>query len=388
LVKNGNVVSKNAKAQTKFMHGIEVVSAKFYVDNLREEVIKGMHTKAGTGVYPGRVPIGYKNDRANRTVAVDSTKAEVVKHIFEIYATGSVSLLELRKRIRNEFGIAINRSYLHTILKNTFYIGYFVWGGKTYKGTHETFISPTLFESVQSVLKGHNKPKYRKNDIAFRGLLRCADCNSTVTGELKKGKYVYYRSTGYRGNCELPRFTEAEISNKLGSIFENIRIPDEVLSRIEKSLQSSQSRMQAERIALRSHHEQRLSVIRKRMTQAYVDKLDGKINEEFWTRQMDEWQSEERQVQSQLESLKLSSTNSALSAQRCLELANNAYFLYLTRKPAQQAELLRMVLLNCAIDGASVYPTYRKPFDMIFERAKKEEWSGREDLNLRPPGPE
>jgi hypothetical protein len=47
-----------------------------------------------------------------------------------------------------------------------------------------------------------------------------------------------------------------------------------------------------------------------------------------------------------------------------------------------------MLLLNCAIDGASVYPTYRKPFDMIFERAKREEWSGREDLNLRPPGPE
>ena len=53
-----------------------------------------------------------------------------------------------------------------------------------------------------------------------------------MTGELKKGKYVYYRCTGYRGKCDLPRFTEAEISNKLGSIFEIIRIPDEVLSRI------------------------------------------------------------------------------------------------------------------------------------------------------------
>ena len=33
-------------------------------------------------------------------------------------------------------------------------------------------------------------------------------------------------------------------------------------------------------------------------------------------------------------------------------------------------------------------PTYRKPFDVIFQRAKNEDWSGREDLNLRPPGPE
>src|SRR5258708_35609830 len=44
-------------------------------------------------------------------------------------------------------------------------------------------------------------------------------------------------------------------------------------------------------------------------------------------------------------------------------------------------------LLNCRVDGLSLYPTYRKPFDMIFERAKNQEWSGREDLNLRPPAP-
>src|SRR5262249_38068504 len=77
-----------------------------------------------------------------------------------------------------------------------------------------------------------------------------------------------------------------------------------------------------------------------------------------------------------------------LSAQRILELANKAYFLYVTRKPAEQAELLKTVLLNCAIDGLSVYPTYRRPFDMIFKRAKTEEWSGRADLNCRPLAPQ
>jgi hypothetical protein len=28
------------------------------------------------------------------------------------------------------------------------------------------------------------------------------------------------------------------------------------------------------------------------------------------------------------------------------------------------------VLSNCAVDALIVYPTYRKPFDMIFERTK------------------
>jgi hypothetical protein len=103
---------------------------------------------------------------------------------------------------------------------------------------------------------------------------------------------------------------------------------------------------------------------------------------------MSQWQAEEQQVKQSLESLAQSKEDRVLSAQRTLELANVAYSLYLTQKPAEQAELLKKVLLNCSIDAVSVTPTYRKPFDMIFERAKSKEWSGREDLNLRPPGPE
>src|SRR5664279_3793714 len=47
-----------------------------------------------------------------------------------------------------------------------------------------------------------------------------------------------------------------------------------------------------------------------------------------------------------------------------------------------------MLFSNCSVDAVSVTPTYRKPFDMIFERARSAKWSGREDSNLRPPGPE
>ena len=59
-----------------------------------------------------------------------------------------------------------------------------------------------------------------------------------------------------------------------------------------------------------------------------------------------------------------------------------------TRNAQEQAELLPMVLLNCAVGGTTIQPTYRKPFDLIFERAKNEEWSGRADLNCRPLAPQ
>jgi hypothetical protein len=61
----------------------------------------------------------------------------------------------------------------------------------------------------------------------------------------------------------------------------------------------------------------------------------------------------------------------ALDRVRILELANKAHSLYVTQTPQEKAKLLRMVLSNCAVDAVSVYPTYRKPFDMIFARVNR-----------------
>jgi len=135
---------------------------------------------------------------------------------------------------------------------------------------------------------------------------------------------------------------------------------------------------QAERI------EQRLALLRKRLEQAYVDRLDGKITEEFWEANPAEWQEQEEE-QTLLASLRelerAENPERALDRVRILELANKAHSLYVTQTPQEKAKLLRMVLSNCAVDAVSVYPTYRKPFDMIFGRAKTGEWWAWVDLN-------
>ncbi len=125
------------------------------------------------------------------------------------------------------------------------------------------------------------------------------------------------------------------------------------------------------------------------MDQAYLDKLDGKITAEFWERKNAEWLREEQQVQFALAGLKQSDEPAQLlTASRTLELANKAYSLYVRQNPAEQAKLLKMVLSNCKIDAVSLTPTYRKPFDLIFARAKNEEWRARRDSNSRPTAPE
>jgi site-specific DNA recombinase len=268
------------------------------------------------------------------------------------------------------------------ILKNRFYVGTFEWGGHPYQGTHPRFLDPVLLEEVQSTLAGHNRPKYSKREIAFRGLMNCAYDGCTLTGDLQKQKYVYYRCTGHRGKCELPRFREEDLADRLGEPLKGLQVPEEVVSQIVTTLRKDQEHSESKVDAERSRLEARLAGIHNRMDGAYTDKLDGKIPEDFWERKMNAWRTEEQQIKVAIQGLNNGRAgDKALDAQKIFELANKAYSLYVSQNPVEKAKLLKMLFSNCSVDAVSVTPTYRKLFDVIFKRAHLEEWSGRLDSN-------
>lgn len=174
FVKEGQIISKDSKAQATLIYGFNLVMARHYSNNLREEVKKGMHEKASQGVFPGYAPFGYRNNKAERTIEVHPDNSRIVSRLFDLYATGSHTLATLVKTIHAETGKKLSRANVHLILKNRFYTGTFEWSGQTYAGTHALFIQPEIFAEVQAVLTGHNRPKYSRREIAFKGLMRCA----------------------------------------------------------------------------------------------------------------------------------------------------------------------------------------------------------------------
>jgi len=374
LPKEGQIIGKDSKSQSKLIHGIHVVLARNYIENLKEEVKKGMREKAEQGIYPSRPPLGYRNNKLERTIEIDPAKAPVGRRMFELYASGQFSLGLVWKALKSEFAVALSKSHVEKLLKNSFYVGKFYWDGILYPGTHEPLVSRSLFDQVQNVFRGHNQPKYKKRAFAFGGLLQCAYDGCTVTAEIKKSRYVYYHCTGYRGKCALPYFREEELGNRLGQILKDIHIPDDVLEQLRQSLLHDNDRADAHSQSESERLRTRLAQVRRRIEQAYLDKLDGKIAEAFWVAKSSEWNQEEQQILMALDGLERQSPDRLLDGVRILELANKAYFLYLKQPPTEKAKLLRIVLSNCKIDAASLDPTYRKPFDVIFQRVKKEEW--------------
>ena len=148
------------------------------------------------------------------------------------------------------------------------------------------------------------------------------------TRRFKKNRYTYYRCTGYRGKCDLPYFREEELGDRLAVTLRNIHIPDDVLLQLEKSLLADKGREEAIRKEQGERLQRRLTALRHRLDQAYLDKLDGKITEDFWNRKSVEWTSEEQQVLLALQSAEQPKPERMLDAMRTLELANKAYFLY------------------------------------------------------------
>src|SRR6201987_4855972 len=101
--KEGVVLSRESRSSEKFMHGIKVLMAKNYIDNLSEEARKGMQEKAEQGIWPTVAPLGYRNvvgPDGKKIIEPDLETAPVIRHLFEWYAAGTLSLREVTRRVR------------------------------------------------------------------------------------------------------------------------------------------------------------------------------------------------------------------------------------------------------------------------------------------------
>ncbi len=201
--------------QGLFMLNIAFGQSKYFVDNLRENVKRGLRQKIRNGVWPGWAPIGYTNNPKTRMVDIDEAKADKVKTIFVLYSKGDQTLYSLanwckENGLKSNTGKDICISNIHSLLQNIFYIGLMKYKGEIFEGTHKTLISKKLFDKCQEVLSKRGKvQEVRKHYFAFLGLMKCKSCGCSITGERQKG-HNYYRCTKKKGLCQEKHYLREE----------------------------------------------------------------------------------------------------------------------------------------------------------------------------------
>ena len=206
--------------QGKFMLSIAFGQSKYYVDNLSENIKRGIRQKLRNGIWPAWAPLGYVNDKNARCIAVDKEKAKYIKRAFEMYATGEYPLAQIRKII-NSLGLVgkkgkmLSVSNYQYMLKNKIYYGMIEYNGELYDGKHEPIITKKLFDSVQEVMKRKSKPKGRRlKYYVYRGFFRCGECGCFITTETQKG-HNYLRCTKRKNPCS-QRYVREEIITSQG----------------------------------------------------------------------------------------------------------------------------------------------------------------------------
>lgn len=395
LVKEGAVLSENSNSNQKFMHGIKVLMAKNYIDNLSEEVKKGQRQKAEQGEYPSKQPFGYQ--RLNtKTIVPEENSAKFVQRAFELFAEGNISLDKLRFKLHEEGFIykqetpVMVKSMINKILKNPFYIGEFEYSGRKYKGVHEPIVSRELFYKAQMAFKKDNKPLYRNDhNFVFAGLLRCAECGCSIVAELKKGKYIYYHCTGGKGECSQKSqyIREEQIEEQLVEAIKKIQVNQEQKEWIIESLKKSnemkndfaEDRIEALQLQCKK--------LRERINKIYIDKLDGIITEDFWLEKHNDWNNQLFKLQDIIKSFEVANKNYIEAALSILDVAETASEVYLSETPAVKTRLLNSLLSNFLLKDGNVSYTYKKPFDILAKGLSCSKNLGREDSNLRMPIP-
>jgi DNA invertase Pin-like site-specific DNA recombinase len=116
-----------ATPQGKFMLSVAFGQAKYYTDNLRENILRGIRQKIRRGELSAKAPLGYFNEPRLRTIEPDKKTFNKVKEVLRAFATGNYTLSRIRDKmfslglVGSRSGKPLALASVEHILKNPFY---------------------------------------------------------------------------------------------------------------------------------------------------------------------------------------------------------------------------------------------------------------------------
>ena len=401
LVKENTIISRDSRSSDKLMHGMKVLIAKNFIDNLSEETLKGMTEKARAGLYPSNASVGYRNTESpdgKRIIVPDPDTAPVIVILFVRFAIGRYSIKRFVAELNAE-GVTLRgrrlcSSTVHQILRKRLYMGDFDWNGLTYRGTHEPLVTRECWERVQELLDARIETKTRKvkHDFAFTGIVRCGHCGCMMVGEIKKGRYVYYHCTGNKGKCPEPYTRQERLTSTFANVLRDLVIPQPVLAWLGNAVLESDRTEQAAREQSIKRLQARYAQIQARIDTMYMDKLDARISQDFFDKQAGQWRVEQETLLQKIREIQDAAPAPIDQAIDMMGLISRASELFLEQPGTEQRRLIQVVVEKAAWKDGILQTSLFEPFEILRrsnrESSRKEkeiDGSGR-DLEVWLPG--
>jgi DNA invertase Pin-like site-specific DNA recombinase len=366
FVKDSLIMHKNSRSQEWLNWGIRVVMSKNYIDNLREEAMKGWAEKLAQGWLPAPPPCGYMTitHSGKRIHVPDPITMPIMQHMFRLYLEPNHSIksitLELeRAGVRTRKGRPYSKSHVQKLLTNTFYIGINHFDGKDYPGAQETFITKELFDKVQQKMHRGRPMVYKIHNPALKNIITCEDCGGVITWQLQKGRY-YGACQRNKASCHRRKFiredlVEAAIIEQLDKLVcPSPAIIDWVANEMREKQHES---IEAQERMLTSIQTQ-IDRLDRMDSQLYDDKLAGDIPKEKYDEKHQQFVSQKAELEAQKEKLGKNASQGLEQRLVLLELSQKAASIYQKKTPEQKRLIITKLFSKITSKDDSVSVSY------------------------------
>jgi site-specific DNA recombinase len=246
-------------------------------------------------------------------------------------------------------------------------MGEFDWDGVTYEGTHEPLVSRECWERVQELLDARLESKTRKvkHDFALTGLIHCGHCGCHLVGEIKKGRYVYYHCTGNRGKCPEPYIRQEVLNAEFAGILADLVIPEPILHWLADAVLDTDRTEQAAREAAIKRLQVRYDQLKARTETMYMDKLDGRVTQEYFDDRAAVWRREQDTILQKVQEAQKATPAPLDETIETLRLTSQACQLFMQQSAEEQRRLLRVLVKHAAWQGGTLRTTLFEPFEIL-----------------------
>lgn len=369
FVKENFIVSQNTKAHENLVWDMKVAVARFYTNNLSEEVHKGQKEKIAQGWLPTKPPTGYQTvgDKGHKIHVIDERTAPLLRKMFEMYATGNYSVVSLEDEmyklgLRSVNGNKVLQSRIYKLLQDPFYCGKMRWKGEIYPAKHEPLISKDLFEKAQSILKRRGKTTLSsKHNYLFKSKIFCNGCGGVLSWETQKGiLYGHCNNHLKSRTCSKKTYIkEKEVEEQIDGVFEAIAPKSEaVLKWIEEIIKEEN----ADQVKTRETEIQRLNglllSIRKEKDKYFEATINREVPLEYCERKINECKVEESVLESALD--KVVNQSDEYQELRLIihDLAFKAKEIYQKATVDEKRLLFSQLFTNFTQDRYEIRPNY------------------------------
>lgn len=183
---------------------LEMGMATQYSIDLGKDVKRGMIQKVKMGWKPGVPPVGYFPDyggiKGERQVFKDPERFAIMRKCWDLLLTQTKTVGQIweiateewkltRIAGRNKPSKPIGLSTLYKLFNNPFYYGEFEWDGEIWRGLHEPMVTREEFERAQEILGRKGRPRPKKHQTPYSGLIHCGECSGMIVIDPKR-KFV------------------------------------------------------------------------------------------------------------------------------------------------------------------------------------------------------